>query len=136
MQVSMKPMVKEVWDNLMTRFVDADCVKVARLATLKGKFDKLIMENTEPQDDYAGKISSMAVRYVEFDATLGDASMVKKLLDTVPDRLFELCVSNYITICLIVDVLNLYMSLLAWLYVHFICVMVMVMIWSLERLLR
>jgi hypothetical protein len=124
----MKPMAKEVWDNLMTRFVDADCVKVARLATLKGKFDKLIMENTEPQDDYAGKISSMAVRYVEFDATLGDASMVKKLLDTVPDRLFELCVSNYITICLIVDVLNLYMSLLAWLYVHFICVMVMVTI--------
>jgi hypothetical protein len=76
------------------------------------------------------------VRYVEFDATLDDASMVKKLLDTVPDRLFELCVSNYITICLIVNVLNLYMPLLAWLYVHFICVMVMVTIWSLERLLR
>jgi hypothetical protein len=124
----MKPMAKEVWDNLMTRLADADCVKVARLATLKGEFDKLTMENTEPQDDYVGKISGMAVRYVEFDATLDDTSMVKKLLDTVPDRLFELCVSNYITICLIVDVLNLYMPLLAWLYVHFICVMVMVTI--------
>jgi hypothetical protein len=66
----------------------ADRVKVARLATLKGEFDKLIMEDTEPLDDYAGKISGMAVRYAGLGATLDDASMVKKLLDTVPDRLY------------------------------------------------
>jgi hypothetical protein len=88
MQVSMKPTAKEVWDSLKTRFVGADHVKAARLATLKGEFDKLIMEDTEPLDDYASKISSMAVRYAGLGATLDDASMVKKFLDTVPDRLY------------------------------------------------
>jgi hypothetical protein len=88
MQVSTKPIVKEVWDNLKMRFVGADHVKAACLATLKGEFDKLIMEVTEPLDDYAGKISGMAVRYVELGATLDNTSMVKKLLDTVPNRLY------------------------------------------------
>jgi hypothetical protein len=55
---------------------------------VKGEFDKLIMENTDTLDDYAGKISDMAARYVELGATLDDASMVKKLLNTVPDCLY------------------------------------------------
>jgi hypothetical protein len=59
-----------------------------RLATLKGEFDKLYMEDGEALDDYAGKISGMAARYAGLGATLDDAAMVKKLLDTVPDRLF------------------------------------------------
>jgi hypothetical protein len=88
MQVSTKPMMKEVWDSLKTKSVGANRVKAAHLATLKGDFDKLIMENTEPLDDYADKISGMAVRYVELGATLDDASMVKKLLDTVSDHLY------------------------------------------------
>jgi hypothetical protein len=63
MQASTKPTTKEVWDNLKTRFVNADRVKVTRLATLKGEFDKFIMEDTESLDDYAGEISGMAARY-------------------------------------------------------------------------
>jgi hypothetical protein len=88
MQVSTKPTAKEVWDILKTRFVGADRTKAARLATLKGEFDKLIMEDMEPLDDYACKISGMAARYAGLGATLDDASMVKKLLDTVPDWLY------------------------------------------------
>jgi hypothetical protein len=63
-------------------------VKATRLAILKGEFNKLIMENTEPLDDYVVKISSMAARYVDLGATLDDASMVKKMLDTVSDHLY------------------------------------------------
>jgi hypothetical protein len=63
-------------------------VKATRLAVLKDEFDKLIMENTEPLDDYVVKISSMAARYVELGATHNDASMVKKLLDTISDHLY------------------------------------------------
>jgi hypothetical protein len=88
MQVSTKPTTKEVWDSLKTRFVGADRVKAAHLATLKGEFDKLIMEDIEPLDDYASKISGMAARYVGLGVILDDASMVKKLLDIVPDRLY------------------------------------------------
>jgi hypothetical protein len=76
--------VAEVWASLKTRFVGADRVNTVRLATLKGEFDKLYMEDREALDDYAGKISSMATCYVGLGATLDNAAMVKKLLDTVP----------------------------------------------------
>lgn len=89
MQVSTKKTAKEEWDSLKTRFVGADRVKAARLSTLRGKFDKLRMAEEELLDDYAGKISGMAARYVGLGSTLGDAAMVKKLLDTVPDRLYS-----------------------------------------------
>jgi hypothetical protein len=77
-QVSMKPMTKGGTDR----------VEAARLATIKGEFDKLIMDDTEPLDDYVGKINGMAVRYAGLGATLDDASMVKKLLDTILDQLY------------------------------------------------
>lgn len=89
MQVSTKKTAKEVWDSLKTRFVGADRVKAARLSTLRGEFDKLHMAEGELLDDYAGKISGMAARYAGLGSTLGDAAMVKKLLDTVPDRLYS-----------------------------------------------
>ena len=89
MQVSMKKTAREVWDSLKTRFVGADRVKAARLSTLSGEFDRLCMADEEELDGYAGKISGMAARYASLGSTLGDAAMVKKLLDTVPDRLYS-----------------------------------------------
>jgi hypothetical protein len=88
MQVSTKKTTAEVWASLKTRFVGADRVKTTCLAMLKGEFDKLYMEDREALDDYVGKISGMEARYAELGATLDDATMVKKLLDTVPDRFF------------------------------------------------
>jgi hypothetical protein len=89
MQVSGKKTAKEVWESLMTRFVGADRVKAARLSTLRGEFDRLYMAEEERLDDFAGKISGMAARYASLGSTLSDADMVKKLLDTVPDRLYN-----------------------------------------------
>ena len=88
MQVSTKKTAKEVWESLKTRFVGADRVKTARLATLKGDFDKLCMVDGDALDDYAGKISGMAAKFAGLGSTLDDATMVKKLLDTVPDHLY------------------------------------------------
>jgi hypothetical protein len=51
MQVSTKKTTAEVWASLETRFVGAYRVKTARLATLKGEFDKLYMEDREALDD-------------------------------------------------------------------------------------
>ena len=88
MQVSTKKTAKEVWESLKTRFVGADRVKTARLATLKGDFDKLCMVDGDALDDYAGKISGMAAKFAGLGSTLDDAAMVKKLLDTVERPLF------------------------------------------------
>jgi hypothetical protein len=88
MQVSTKPMAKEVWDKLKTRFVGSDHVRAARLLTHKGEFVKLGMAEGELLDDYAGKISCMATRSPSHGSMLNDATMVKKLLNTVPDWLY------------------------------------------------
>ena len=88
MQVSTKPTAREVWEALKTRFVGADRVRTARLATLKGEFDSLIMADGDALDEFAGKISAMAAWFASLWSTLDDAGMVKKLLDSVPDRLY------------------------------------------------
>jgi hypothetical protein len=42
----MKPTTKEVWDSLKMRFIGTYRLKAACLVTLKGEFDKLIIEDT------------------------------------------------------------------------------------------
>ncbi|XBI85833.1 hypothetical protein VPH35_093902 [Triticum aestivum] len=46
------------------------------------------MADGEEFDVYGGRLAAMAARYANLGETLGDAALVKKLLDTVPDRLF------------------------------------------------
>ncbi|XBI98306.1 hypothetical protein VPH35_018557 [Triticum aestivum] len=86
LQVSKKLTVREVWDSL--RFIGADRVGAARLAMLHGEFDRLKMAGGEDLDVYGGRLAAMAARYANLVETLGDAALVKKLLDTVSDRLF------------------------------------------------
>jgi hypothetical protein len=86
MQVAKKKTGREIWECLKARFVGADRVRDARLQTLKAKFDTLRMREDEPIDKYAGKLTSMSVRYSNLGGTLDDAAMVKKLFDTVPER--------------------------------------------------
>ncbi|KAE8804572.1 retrotransposon protein [Hordeum vulgare] len=90
LQVATKLTAKEVWDSLKVRFVGADRVRAARLATLRGDFDRLKMAAGEALDAYAGRLAGMTTQFASLGETLGDAVLVKKLLDTVPDRLFPI----------------------------------------------
>ncbi|XP_051206632.1 uncharacterized protein [Lolium perenne] len=88
LQVSSKKTAAAVWESLKARFIGADRVKAARLSTLRGEFDRLIMADDEELDVYAGKIGCMAAKFASLGGTLSDAKMVKKLLDTVTDSLY------------------------------------------------
>ncbi|XBH57849.1 uncharacterized protein [Aegilops tauschii subsp. strangulata] len=46
------------------------------------------MANAETLDDFAGRLGGMAARYAALGSTLEDAALVKKLLDSVPNRLY------------------------------------------------
>ena len=83
----MKLTAREVWDSLKARFVSADQVRTARMATLHGEFDRLKMAGGEELDMYGERLAAMVARYANLGERLGDAVLVKKLLDTVPDRL-------------------------------------------------
>jgi len=88
LQVSQKETARDVWVSLKTRFVGDGRVKAARLSTLKDEFEVLLMKEGESLEDYAGKIVGMAARFHNLDATLENKDMVKKLLDTVPEKLY------------------------------------------------
>ncbi|KAK1629434.1 hypothetical protein QYE76_003749 [Lolium multiflorum] len=88
LQVSSKKTATAVWESLNARFIGADRVNAARLSTLCGEFDRLIMAEGEELDVYAGKIGCMAAKFASLGGTLSDAKMVTKLLDTVPDSLY------------------------------------------------
>ncbi|XBI33270.1 hypothetical protein VPH35_056619 [Triticum aestivum] len=87
-QVSSKKRVAVIWANLKTRFVGADRVRAARLATLRGEFEQLRMAEADTLDVFAGKLGGMEARFAGLGSMLEDAAMVKKLLDSVPDRLY------------------------------------------------
>ncbi|XP_037437490.1 uncharacterized protein LOC119304415 [Triticum dicoccoides] len=46
------------------------------------------MAESETLDAFAGRLGSMAARYATLGLILEDAALVKKLLDSVPDRLY------------------------------------------------
>ncbi|XP_031745069.1 uncharacterized protein LOC116405247 [Cucumis sativus] len=59
---------------------------MARVQTLKREFNVLRMKETEMIDEFAGKISGLASKFTTLGVALKDSSLVKKLLDSVPDK--------------------------------------------------
>ncbi|XP_073363782.1 uncharacterized protein [Aegilops tauschii subsp. strangulata] len=88
LQVASKKTAAEVWASLKARFVGADRVRAARLGTLRGEFELLRMAESESLDAFAGRLGGMAACYAALGSTLEDAALVKKLLDSVPNRLY------------------------------------------------
>ena len=98
MQVVKKKTGREVWEALKARFVGAERVRYARLQNLKSEFDALAMKDTESIDEFARKLTAMSVKYSNLGGTLEDSVMVKKLLDTVPERFIQ-CVAGIEQFC-------------------------------------
>jgi hypothetical protein len=86
MQVAKKKTGKEVWDSLKARFIGADRVRGARLQTLKSEFDAIRMKEDDPLDQVVGKLTALSVRCSSLGGSIGDAELVKKLFDIVPER--------------------------------------------------
>ena len=88
LQVAQKKNAKDIWEALKTRYLGVDRVKKARLQTLRSEFQALRMKEEESIDAFTGKLSGMASLYLNLGATIDDAALVKKLLDSVPDKFF------------------------------------------------
>lgn len=93
LQVAKKKTAQEVWESLKTRYLGADRVQKARLHTLKSEFESLRMKDGETIDEFTGKLSGMISKYNSLGATLEDSVLVRKLLDSVPDKYLQLVAS-------------------------------------------
>ncbi|GMI90323.1 hypothetical protein HRI_002701600 [Hibiscus trionum] len=88
LQIAKKKTAKEIWESIKTRYLGSERVKKARVQTLKSEFDVLRMKETETIDDFASKLSAMTSKFSTLGVALEDSSLVKKLLDSVPDKYF------------------------------------------------
>ncbi|KAI3802277.1 hypothetical protein L1987_30407 [Smallanthus sonchifolius] len=93
LQVAKKKTAKEIWESLKVRYVGAERVQKARLHTLDRDFEALKMKDGESVDEFAGKVSGMVSRYNSLGATKEDGVLVRKLLDSVPDKFLQLVAS-------------------------------------------
>ena len=86
LQIAKKKTAKEIWDSLKTRYLGSERVKIARVKILKSEFNVRQMKETETIDEFAGKISGLASKFTTLGVALEDSSLVKKLIDSVPDK--------------------------------------------------
>ncbi|KAJ0602036.1 putative RNA-directed DNA polymerase [Helianthus annuus] len=93
LQVAKKRTAKEVWECLKMRFLGAERVQKARVHTLQSEFDGMRMKDGESIDEYAGKLSGMISKFSSLGVTLEDNKVVRKLLDTVPEKFLQLVAS-------------------------------------------
>lgn len=88
-QIVKKKTTKQAWDTFKTRYLGVDRVKKVRVQVLKSDFKDPCMKETESIDEFAGKISGLANKLSELDVPMADAELIKKLLDSVPDKFLQ-----------------------------------------------
>ncbi|XP_021999366.1 uncharacterized protein LOC110896210 [Helianthus annuus] len=93
LQVAKNQSAKDIWEALRVRFLGADRVQKARLATLRREFEQLRMKETDSIENFAGKISGFVSRYSSLGSSLDDEALVRKLLDSVPKKYLQIVAS-------------------------------------------
>ncbi|XP_076936785.1 uncharacterized protein LOC143604079 [Bidens hawaiensis] len=90
LQISQYKNARDIWTALKARYVGVERFQKARLLTLKSEFEKLKMAENETVDEFAGKITSMVSKATNLGHVFEQDVLVKKLLDAVPDKYFQL----------------------------------------------
>ncbi|XP_076923359.1 uncharacterized protein LOC143585460 [Bidens hawaiensis] len=93
LQVAKCKSAKEIWDTLKTRHVGVDRVQKARLQTLKSEFDLLQMKEDESIDSFTAKLNAIVSRANGLGSTFDESTLVRKLLNSVPERFIQIVAS-------------------------------------------
>nr|GEZ99920.1 ribonuclease H-like domain, reverse transcriptase, RNA-dependent DNA polymerase [Tanacetum cinerariifolium] len=86
LQITKHKTAKEIWTALKTKHVGEERVQQARLQTLKSEFELLHMKEDETIDTFTAKLSTLANKTAGLGHTFDDSTLVRKLLNAVPDR--------------------------------------------------
>ncbi|KAJ0435275.1 putative transcription factor interactor and regulator CCHC(Zn) family [Helianthus annuus] len=93
LQVANCKSAKEVWEALKTRHVGIDMVQKARMQTLKSEFDMLHMKEEESIDSFTAKLNSIVTKATSLGSTFDQPTLVRKLLNSVPERFIHMVAS-------------------------------------------
>ena len=88
-----KKNVKEAWESLKTMRLGADRVKEVNAQKLLSEFEQIKFKPEETIDDFAIRISKLAIDLEGLGEKLDDSRVVKKFLRVVPARYNQIAVS-------------------------------------------
>ncbi|GKA70358.1 zinc finger, CCHC-type containing protein [Tanacetum coccineum] len=93
LQITKHKTAKAIWDALKTRYMGEQRVQQARLQTLKSDFEMLQMKEDETIDSFTGKLTTLANKAAGLGHTFEDPTLVRKLLNAVPDKFLQIVAS-------------------------------------------
>ncbi|GJT89188.1 zinc finger, CCHC-type containing protein [Tanacetum coccineum] len=93
LQITKHKTAKAIWDALKTRHIGEQKVQQARLPTLKSDFEMLHMKEDETIDTFTEKLTTLVNKAASLGHTIEDQTIVRKLLNDVPDRYLQLVAS-------------------------------------------
>ncbi|XP_022041943.1 uncharacterized protein LOC110944594 [Helianthus annuus] len=93
LQVASCKIAKEIWENLKTSHVGVDRVQKARWHTLISEFELMQMREDDTIDSFTAKKNSVVTRASELGTTLSQPTLVRKLLNAVPDKFTQIVAS-------------------------------------------
>ncbi|GJS03669.1 zinc finger, CCHC-type containing protein [Tanacetum coccineum] len=93
LQVAGCETAKELWESLKKRHVGEEKVQQARLQSLMIGFQTLQMTEDDTVDAFTAKLNGYATKAKELGKTLDESLLVRKLLDSTPDRFIQIVAS-------------------------------------------
>ncbi|GJW20844.1 zinc finger, CCHC-type containing protein [Tanacetum coccineum] len=93
LQITKHKTAKTIWDALKTRHIGEERVQQARLQTLKSEFEMLHMKEDETIDTFTAKLTTIVNKAASLGHTMEDETLVRKLLNVVPDRYLQIVAS-------------------------------------------
>ena len=93
LQITKHKTPKAIWDALKTRHLGEERVQQARLQTLRSEIELLHMKEDETIDTFTGKLTTLVNKAASLGHTIKDQTLVRKLLNVVPDRYLQIVAS-------------------------------------------
>nr|GFB88015.1 zinc finger, CCHC-type [Tanacetum cinerariifolium] len=93
LQVASCKTAKELWESLKKRHVGEEKVQQERLQSLMIRFNTLQMKDDDTVDAFTAKLNGYATKAKELGKTLDESLLVRKLLDSTPDRFIQIVAS-------------------------------------------
>nr|GEW14875.1 zinc finger, CCHC-type [Tanacetum cinerariifolium] len=93
LQITKYKTAKAIWNALKTRHIGEERVQQARLQTLKSEFVMLHIKEDETIDAFTTKLTTLVNKAASLGHTMEVETLVRKLLNVVPDRYLQIVAS-------------------------------------------
>nr|GEX66753.1 zinc finger, CCHC-type [Tanacetum cinerariifolium] len=93
LQLTKLKTAKAIRNALKTRHIGEERIQQARLQTLKSDFEMLHMKEDETTDTFTEKLTTFVNKAASLGHTIEDQTLVRKLLNVIPDRYLQIVAS-------------------------------------------